>query len=167
MPVPDPTLLTTEQLLRAVAAERDYTDGQIAKLEERLHAIDRATELLNETVNRTPTEIQKEVAHLRELMAKEIDGIRTELESQSKLGKERLEGIQRETKLAADASERAIAKAETANEKRFEALNEFRASLSDQTSSFLPREVAEAQFAEVRRSIAELTERLAKLDKAL
>ena len=63
-PVPDPTLLTTAQLVRAVQAERDYVDGRISVLEERLRGIDTATQLLNDTVNRVPTEVQKEVAHL-------------------------------------------------------------------------------------------------------
>jgi len=38
-------------------------------------------------------------------------------------------------------SEKAIDKAEIATEKRFESVNEFRAQLSDQTNTFLPREV--------------------------
>jgi hypothetical protein len=67
-PTPDPTVLTTEALERAVSAERDYISAQLDVLKERLRGIDRATALLNETVNRTPTEIQKEVVHLRELM---------------------------------------------------------------------------------------------------
>lgn len=66
-PIPDPTVLTTEQLLRAVQAERDYVDGRLAVLQERFRAIDVATRLLNETVNRVPTDVTKEVTHLREL----------------------------------------------------------------------------------------------------
>lgn len=33
-PIPDPTVLTTEALLRAVAAERAFVDGQVAHLRE-------------------------------------------------------------------------------------------------------------------------------------
>jgi hypothetical protein len=159
----DPTVLTTAQLDRGLKSERDFVEGKIAVLEERLNAIDRATRLLNETVNRTPTEIQKEVSHLRELMSKEIDGIRAELQGQAVLSKDRLEGIQRETKLTSDASEQAIAKAEVANEKRFESMDRLRAQLAEQTNAFLPREVAEAQFLRYDQRISDLTEKLNKL----
>jgi hypothetical protein len=60
--------IKTAQLLRVVAAERDYVDGQIGVLEERFRGIDRASSLLSETVNRTPTEIQKEIGHLRSII---------------------------------------------------------------------------------------------------
>ncbi len=41
--------------------------------------------------------------------------------------------------LALTAAEKAITKAETATEKRFESVNEFRATLSDQASDFVTR----------------------------
>lgn len=50
-------------------------------------------------------------------------------------------------------TEAAVAKAEAANEKRFHSVNEFRAQLSDQAAQFLPREVAETQFANLLRRI--------------
>jgi hypothetical protein len=59
-PVPDPTTLTTEQLRRELSALREI-------LTARLDGMDRATTLLSETVNRTPTVIQTEIKHLREL----------------------------------------------------------------------------------------------------
>ena len=60
-PVPDPTTLTTEQLRRELSALREI-------LTARLDGMDRATLLLDETVNRTPTIIQTEISHVRELM---------------------------------------------------------------------------------------------------
>jgi len=59
-PRPDPTILTTAQLLRELAALREL-------LETRLDGMDRATELLSATVNRTPTVIQTEISHVREV----------------------------------------------------------------------------------------------------
>jgi hypothetical protein len=41
IPRPDPTALTTEQLVRAVSAERDYVDGQVSLVAEKLAALDR------------------------------------------------------------------------------------------------------------------------------
>lgn len=53
-------------------------------------------------------------------------------------------------KLAVDtalgAADRAVTKAETAAEKRFESVNEFRSTLSDQQATFMPRGEATALF---------------------
>lgn len=58
------------------------------------------------------------------------------------------------------ASEKAILKAETAAERRFESVNEFRAQLADQTQTFMPREVAEAKIDEVGKKVDDLTSRV-------
>jgi hypothetical protein len=79
-PVPDPTLLTTEQLLREIAALREL-------IFTRIDGMDTATALLSETVNRTPTIIQTEIAHVRELMAGEFSRM-------AGLSEERLKGIE-------------------------------------------------------------------------
>lgn len=44
------------------------------------------------------------------------------------------------------AADRAVSKVETANEKRFEAVNEFRAQLADQAAGFIPRNEANIRF---------------------
>ena len=77
-PRPDPTLLTTEQMERGDKAERDYVDGLFAVLNERLRGIDTATIVLNEIVTRVPTEVQKEVLHLRELVEEKFDSVGTQ-----------------------------------------------------------------------------------------
>lgn len=79
-PVPDPTVLTTAQLLREQAALREL-------IETRLDGMDTATTLLSETVNRTPTIIQTEIAHVRELMAGELSRM-------TQISEERLKGIE-------------------------------------------------------------------------
>ena len=58
--VPGPPYLTTEELRRDVSALREI-------LQARLDGMDRATVVLSETVNRTPTAIQIAVSHLQEL----------------------------------------------------------------------------------------------------
>ena len=50
------------------------------------------------------------------------------------------------TELALAASEKAIIKAETATEKRFESVNEFRGSMKDQAALLMSRAEAEAKF---------------------
>ena len=79
-PVPDPTALTTDQLRRELSALREIITA-------RLDGYDRATEVLSETVNRTPTVIQTEISHLRELME-------TRIEAAELLSLARLHGIE-------------------------------------------------------------------------
>jgi chromosome segregation ATPase len=150
LPIPDPTVATYEALERGLQAVREYVDGQIRTLETRLDAMDKATEVLHETVTRTPTEIQLAIGHLRELAF------------------ERMNAISREIDLMLAASKEAINKAEAANEKRFEEAEQWRAQAIDReraqqeqaatlVATFMPREVAEAQFTELRRAVADLT----------
>lgn len=47
---------------------------------------------------------------------------------------------------ALDAAKEAVLKAEIASEKRFDSVNEFRQTLSDQTNTFLPRAEAEQRI---------------------
>jgi hypothetical protein len=67
-PDPGSTALATEQLRRELSGLREI-------LTARLDGMDRATALLSETVNRTPTVIQTEISHLRELMNEKLGSI--------------------------------------------------------------------------------------------
>lgn len=58
---------------------------------------------------------------------------------------------------AMNAAERAVSKAETAAEKRFDAVNEFRATLADQQRTLMPRAEAELQFGRITSLEKELT----------
>ena len=59
-PVPDPTALTTAQLLRELGSLREI-------FETRLAGMDKAASVLAETVNRTPTAIQTAVTGIRDV----------------------------------------------------------------------------------------------------
>ena len=68
---------------------------------------------------------------------------------------------QRQAVLAAlAAADRSIAKAETANEKRFEAVNEFRETLADQQRSLIPRTEAEGRFSAMSEKILDISDRV-------
>lgn len=54
---------------------------------------------------------------------------------------------------ALKSSELAINKAETATEKRFDAVNEFRQTLADQQRTFMPRTEGEVRFAAIEEKI--------------
>ncbi len=60
------------------------------------------------------------------------------------------------------AAEKAVLKAEMASERRFEAVNEFRAQLADQAATFIPRIEAEARIA---RNTEDLTSLASRLDR--
>jgi hypothetical protein len=71
-----------------------------------------------------------------------------------------LAAAEKATGAALDAAQRAVEKAETASEKRFEGVNEFRAALSDQTSSLMPRAEAESRFHAIESKIDALASRM-------
>lgn len=67
VPSPDPSELTTAALRDAVANLRALMASDIRTLEIRLDGIDKATEVFNENLTRVPTDIDREIQHLKEL----------------------------------------------------------------------------------------------------
>lgn len=55
------------------------------------------------------------------------------------------------------AAEKAVTKAEAASEKRFESVNEFRATLADQQRTFIPRAEAEMRMGVLENQLQILT----------
>ncbi|MFG1882433.1 hypothetical protein [Micromonospora sp. NPDC049102] len=66
--------------------------------------------------------------------------------------------------LALSSADKAVTKAEAATEKRFESVNEFRQTLSDQTKTFIARVEFEVVRDSHARQIADLASRLDKLE---
>jgi hypothetical protein len=66
-PVPDPTILTTQQLVREIAASREIIEANIGKIETRLDAMDTATELNKQATDKIPRIIDEKVCQLRKL----------------------------------------------------------------------------------------------------
>ncbi len=120
-PIPDPTVLTTQQLLREMAALREI-------IFTRLDAMDRATVLLAETVNRTPTVVQSAVTSMREVYDERFSSIQQQLGDRGHTYDERFSSIQQQfserdvrTDQAATASASALAAAlQAAKEAVFE-----------------------------------------------
>jgi hypothetical protein len=63
------------------------------------------------------------------------------------------------------SAEKAVEKADHASTTRFEAVNEFRAQLSDQAATFVPRQEADAKNTELLRQVAELRDHLNEASK--
>lgn len=77
---------------------------------------------------------------------------------------ERFKSQEDHTALALAAAREAVAKAETSSDKRFDSVNEFRKTLSDQTATFIPRSEALALLAGQADKIDGLQSRLDKLE---
>jgi hypothetical protein len=86
-PRPDPTSLTTAQLLRELASLREI-------FETRLNGMDRANEVLSETVNRTPTAIQTAIANLKDVYDVRFNSIGEQLSNKSLVADERFTAVQ-------------------------------------------------------------------------
>ena len=92
-PIPDPTLLTTQQLMSAISALKEL-------LFTRLDAMDKAVVLLSDTVNRVPTDTTKQVSHLKELHEEKFAGIQRQFEERDV----RAEQESRNNKVSLDAA---------------------------------------------------------------
>ena len=127
-PVPDPTVLTTQQLSLGLAALREI-------LETRLDAMDTATELNKQATDKIPLMIKSAVDSLKELHDERFSGV----EKQFKERDTRTEQSSKDSKVAVDAalqaakeavgeqnksSALAIAKSEASTNKQLEALDE-------------------------------------------
>lgn len=73
---------------------------------------------------------------------------------------ERWVNQQASVEAALSAQEKAVAKAETASEKRFDSVNEFRGQLADQAARFMPRTESVQRHDSVSDRITELEKRV-------
>lgn len=85
-------------------------------------------------------------------------------ELRDKLYEERAESQKVAMATALTSAKEAVAKAEVAAEKRFDSQNEFRAQLSDQAQTFLPRAEGEVRIQRNSERIDEVVERLSQLE---
>jgi cation transport regulator ChaB len=158
-PTPDPTVLTTEALARGLTSERDYVDGQLDVLRERLRAIDIATRLLNETVNRTPTDIQKEITHLRELSDEKFSSVETQFKERDT----RSERESKDNKVAVDAAfaaqKEAAAKQDEGNLKAIDK-SERATAETIKTNAELTKTVTDAIMA----NVSDIKDRVGKIE---
>ena len=77
---------------------------------------------------------------------------------------QRFEAQEHSLQSALNAADRAVAKAETATEKRFEGVNEFRSQLADQARTFLPRQEYDARHETLVDQMGAMGSRLTALE---
>ena len=115
--------------------------------------LDSVTKLLSEMELRHQDQCESRTHALEVLIDSKLITLRTIIE---------LHAEKSVTLLA--SSDRAISKAEVATEKRFESVNEFRQTLSDQTKSFISKVEFEALRDTAGTRIADLSSRLDKIE---
>lgn len=103
-PIPDPTLLTTQQLLRELTTLKELVFSRIEGMDEalriRLDGMDEATRLLQTQQLRVPSDTDKAIQHLRELTETRFESI----EVQFKERDTRTEQTSKDSKVAVDAA---------------------------------------------------------------
>jgi hypothetical protein len=125
VPIPDPTELTSRQLRREI-------EGLQALLETRLDAIDKATTLFQDNLTRVPTDVEKQITHLRALHDEKFESIQTQFaerdgrarasETAANTAVNAALSAQKEAAAAQNASNaEAIRKSETATQKQIDA----------------------------------------------
>ena len=84
---------------------------------------------------------------------------RRELEARFEALREQISAQKESVTIAMAAADRAVTKAETAVEKRFESMNEFRGALNDSARLMMPRNEAEQSFRILSEKIDEVSKR--------
>jgi hypothetical protein len=101
---PDPSLLTTQQLQRENAALKELIFSKLDAITSRLDAADKAVQLLHEDVTRVPTDVDKAVSHLRELVFQKLDTNYDGVQLQFKERDIRVDQTAKDNKVAVDAA---------------------------------------------------------------
>lgn len=140
LPVPDPTILTTIQLDRSVSNLKSRVDQMFndrdSKYTEQWTSVYRHIDLQVSHVSKISN---AGIERLEERIDRKYDA----LENIRNIS---FTAAQDAVNTALQATKEAIGKSETATEKRFDSVNEFRKTLADQTASFIPRAEIEASF---------------------
>lgn len=77
---------------------------------------------------------------------------------------QRIDGLEKLTDSKFTATHLAVEKAEKATELRFQSVNEFRQALTDQTATFVTRDIVDSRLGEVERRLGGVENRLSVLD---
>ena len=178
IPIPDPTILTTEAVDRATAQYRRELNTLRELMESRMSAMDGARQQYLEMLAEGRAALAARVEAVRDIADRDRENLQQQLDQrmaalqvlldQRYAAQTRAFEVARDTALdsvraALASAETAVAKAEIATEKRFESVNEFRASLADQTSSFMTRDEVNVRI----QSLTTTTSRNAELIAAL
>lgn len=139
-PVPDPTELTTKLVDRAMAAERDRTDGEFKVRDQRLDSMDQATNLrldrisdIHDRLDAIQGERDRFLVHERELTSQRFEAVGSQFEALNQRTAEQkadtraavdaaLQAAKELVALQTEASDKSTAKSEASFAKQIDAL---------------------------------------------
>lgn len=99
---------------------------------------------------------QERQEHMKALLAERDKRDEQRFQAQQMAIKDALLSQEKAVQAALTAAKEAVTKAEVAAEKRFDGVNEFRRTLSDQTATFIPRAEATIKLEALEKEIDEL-----------
>jgi Ni,Fe-hydrogenase I large subunit len=108
-------------------------------------------------------ELTIDLDRIKELLVEKVDGIKDIIDERDRRYEERFRAMDEKTTLALASSEKAVTKAEVASDKRFESINEFRGTLSDQAAMLMPRAEVEIKFAAIDERLLDIKKEIADL----
>ncbi len=133
--------------------------------------VDVLREHLSEKISDTREHARQQILDLREMTRQQAEDHRRMLDeryaTQTKALDAAFKAAEQAVAVALSNAEKATTKAEAAADKRFDAVNEFRQVLTDQTSTFLPRTEYDAAHKALTDRLATLSERMSALELRL
>jgi len=132
-PVPDPTVLTTQAVDRAMRDENRWVESQIDILAQRLDGMDKANDLRLRRLDHVPDQIDSAVSHLRDVVEQKFINVgngfvalQERMAEQKKDTKDAVDAAFLAAKdavnLQTEASEKSIAKSEAGTTKQIDSL---------------------------------------------
>jgi hypothetical protein len=115
---------------------------------------------MNAVIESDRDEIRNSLDNLRLLIDERDTQYKQQFAYQEKAVATALAAAEKAVTAAMASSKEAIGKAEAASEKRFESINEFRKTLSDQTQTFIPRIEADMRYKSIDATISILSQRV-------
>jgi len=120
----------------------------------------KADDVNNRTHEPSLRELTADLDGPKELLLAKIDNNAQVMNERDRRYEDRFNAMDEKTTLALASSEKAVTKAESATEKRFDSVNEFRNTLKDQASSLMPRGEVEAKYKAYDTQIDEMKKEL-------
>lgn len=160
--VPHDRARTTPEIEKRLDLHIAYTKDSVqAAAKSAQFALERAEELVRQQQEGLREELQREAAHLRDIIDREVNtagAMRLYIEKlmESRFGRveERFLSLQQ-----------AVDKAERSDEARFRGINEFRAALSDQQKTLVSRDTVDVMVGGIMDRLERLNTRIEQMDK--
>lgn len=157
----DPSELTTDALQREIAVLKELLITKIDHMQEMLQerfesqtkAVDTALESQQNAMKTAFAAAEKAVDRRQDTLDREFHEHLDQVRHENALA---FVNNDKAIKSALDAQKEAVTKAEIANEKRFDSVNEFRGQLSDQAANFFPRREADVRFKSLEKELDDL-----------